>query len=275
MRLAGLLRAVLTACSLFATMAIGAAEPAKPDQSILAAVRGSARSPHFTARDPARHPLEELSFFGLRPTASVVEIWPGGGYWTEILAPILRDGGRYAVALPPPKEGGITPGALSATTIGRKLAADPARYDQVALTVAGPGAGTIAPPGSVDLILTFRNLHNWMAEGYAPEMMAAFFRALKPGGVLGLEDHRGHRDGPQDPLARDGYVRQDAAITLATAAGFVLDGTSEIAANPRDTAIWPKGVWTLPPDFALGAADHDRYAAIGEADNFVLRFRKP
>ena len=266
--------AVLTALSV-SVSAPPRAEPAAPDAALLTAVRDAARSPQFRARDAARHPAEELTFFGLRPGASVVEIWPGGGYWTEILAPYLRDAGRYTVAVPPPKAGDASSAVLAATTIGRKLAADPARYDRVTLSVAGRDAPDIAAPGSVDLILTFRNLHNWMADGYAPEMMAVFFRALKPGGVLGIEDHRGNRDQPQDPRARDGYVRQDTAIALATAAGFVLDGSSEMGANLRDTANWPNGVWTLPPDYARGTLDRDVYAAVGEADNFVLRFRKP
>jgi predicted methyltransferase len=118
-------------------------------------------------------------------------------------------------------------------------------------------------------------LHNWMKEGSADEVFAAFYRALKPGGVLGIEDHRGRTDAPQDPAAADGYVRQDYAVALAEKAGFVFVGSSEINANPKDTANWPKGVWTLPPTFALGDLDRAKYAAIGEADNFVLKFRKP
>lgn len=275
MRLSKPVRMIAVAFWLGSTATAQATEPVPPALTIPAVVGGSQRSPRFVARDAARHPAEELTFFGLQPTTSVVEIWPGGGYWTEILAPYLRDHGRYAVALPPPVGGEVTPAALTASPIGRKLAADPSTYGKVRLTLAGRGSGDIAPPGSVDLIVTFRNLHNWMAEGYAPEMLGAFFRALKPGGTLGIEDHRGNREGPQDPAGRDGYVRQDAAIALATAAGFVLDGASELGANPRDTARWPKGVWTLPPDFALGDIDRARYAAIGEADNFVLRFRKP
>jgi predicted methyltransferase len=255
--------------------ATGAAQAAEPAPWLAEAIASPQRSPAFVARDPARHPGAELGFFGLRPTMSVVEIWPSGGYWTEILAPVLRQGGHYEVAIAPPKNGDVSPDALAASTIGRKLTADPARYQGVSLGLAGKDHVGIAPPGSADLILTFRNLHNWMADGYAPQMFAAFFLALKPGGILGIEDHRGNRDTPQDPRASDGYVRQDTAIALATAAGFVLDGSSEIGANPKDTAHWPAGVWTLPPDFKLGAQDHDRYAAIGEADNFVLRFRKP
>jgi predicted methyltransferase len=267
------IRAALLALGLAATSGAHAAEP--DTAWLAAAIAGPQRSPAFVARDLARHPEAELAFFGLKPTMSVIEIWPGGGYWTEILAPALRQSGHYEVAVSPPKDGDISPAALEATPIGRKLASDPALYQGISLDVAGRGHPDIAPPASADLVLTFRNLHNWMAGGYAPQMFDAFFRVLKPGGTLGIEDHRGNRDTPQDPLAKDGYVREDAAIAMAEAAGFVLDGRSEIGANPRDTANWPKGVWTLPPNFALGAQDHDRYAAIGEADNFVLRFRKP
>jgi predicted methyltransferase len=124
-------------------------------------------------------------------------------------------------------------------------------------------------------VLTFRNVHNWMYEGDADEMFAAFYRALKPGGILGVEEHRARADKPQDPKAESGYVRQDYTIALAKKAGFVLAGSSEVNANPRDTADWPQGVWTLPPTFALGAKDHDKYADIGEADNFELKFQKP
>jgi predicted methyltransferase len=141
--------------------------------------------------------------------------------------------------------------------------------------VFGVGESEIAPPGSADFVLSFRNLHNWLKDGFASEAFASFYRALKPGGVLGIEDHRGQRDTAQDPKAEDGYVRQDYAIALAEKAGFVFESSSEINANPKDTANWPKGVWTLAPTFRLGDQDRAMYEAIGEADNFVLKFRKP
>ena len=250
------------------------AEPSSPSpQPVLAAaLSGAQRSAAFRARDAARHPAEELAFFGLRPDMTVVEIWPGGGYWTEILAPVLRDGGHYEVALPPPRDAAIAP---AATPLGRKLAADPAIYAKVTFGTAGKGKTDIAPPESVDLVVSFRNVHNWMADGYAPDMFAAFFKALKHGGTLGVEEHRGNRTGAQDPRAADGYVRQETIVAFATAAGFVFDAASEVNANPKDTANWPRGVWTLPPDLALGDTDRATYVAIGEADNAVLRFRKP
>ena len=239
------------------------------DAALRQAVRAPDRTAAFVARDGARHPLQELAFFGVEPTSSVVEIWPGGGYWTEMLAPLLRQSGTYRVALPPAEGGAAT------APIGRKLAADPAAYGRVMLTELGPGHYDIAPPGGADFVLTFRNLHNWMKQGNAPEVLAAFYRALKPGGILGFEEHRGSAARPQDPQALSGYVRQDYATVLIERAGFKLVGSSEINANPKDTTDWPKGVWTLPPDLRLGEVDRAKYLAIGEADNFVLKFRKP
>ena len=265
-------RATVAAGVLLSLLAPAFAGDLAPDPALTAALHGAQRSAAFVVRDKVRHPGEELAFFSLRPDLSVVEIWPGGGYWTEILAPVLHDHGRYAVAIEPPHEPAA---ALSATPIAKKLAASPAIYDKVTLGIVGKGRTTIAAPDSVDLIVSFRNVHNWMADGYAPAMFAAFFTALKHGGVLGIEEHRGHRTVAQDPRAADGYVNQDAIVAFATAAGFVLDGTSEMNANPKDTANWPKGVWTLPPSLALGDKDRAMYLAIGEADNAVLRFKKP
>ncbi len=242
---------------------------AATDAALSAAVHSPAREAKFVARDGARHPEEELAFFGLRPDANVVEIWPGGGYWTEILAPYLAAHGTYTVALE--KD---APGEPGTSSFRQKFAGKPG-YTQLQYTTLDKGQTDIAPPGSADFVLTFRNLHNWMGEGYAEAAFAAFFRALKPGGILGVEEHRGLASEPQDPRAESGYVRQDYTIALAQKAGFVLVGASELDANPKDTKKWPKGVWTLPPNFEMGAVDHAKYAAIGEADNFILKFRKP
>lgn len=239
------------------------------------AVAAPGRSAKFVARDGARHPLEELAFFGVGPESSVVEIWPGGGYWTEILAPLLHDKGTLRLAMAPADGGPEDAHFAKATAPMReKLAADPAAYGRVMLTELGQGHDALAPPASVDVVLTFRNLHNWLGQGDAAEMLAAIHAALKPGGVLGIEDHRGSASRPQDPKAESGYVRQDYAVALVERAGFELAGSSEVAANPKDTADWPKGVWTLPPALALGEQDRAKYLAVGEADNFVLKFRK-
>ncbi|HLY57780.1 MAG TPA: methyltransferase [Stellaceae bacterium] len=260
---------------LVAALAWGAscAVAAPTDTALEAAAKGPQRSAEFVARDSARHPVEELEFFGIKPTDSVVEIWPFSGYWTEILGPYLAPKGTYTVAEQKERASGGEAGANA--KLQAKFAADPKDYGHVRTATFDKGEYDIAPPGSVDLIVTFRNLHNWMRAGYADDAMAAFYKALKPGGILGIEDHRARPDKEQDPTAKTGYVRQDYAIALAKKAGFELVASSEINANPKDTADWPQGVWTLPPSYALGDKDRDKYAAIGEADNFVLKFRKP
>lgn len=239
--------------------------------SILA---GDQRSPGDRARDAYRHPKETLLFFGIRPDMRVVEVWPDGGWYTEIIAPLVHARGKYYAALEPgdPQSAYIT---RRAQAFRDKLAARPALYGGAELTTLGPGADEIAPAGSVDMVLTFRNLHDWMSDGSAPQAIAAMYRALKPGGVLGVTDHRGNPGLPQDPRARNGYVNEDYAIRLIEAAGFKFVAKSEINANPKDTKDYPQGVWTLPPTYRLGATDRDKYAAIGESDRFTLKFVKP
>ncbi len=156
-----------------------------------------------------------------------------------------------------------------------RVAAEKDRLGTLHETSLGAGHYDIAPPGSADLVLTFRNLHNWMEDGYADEAMSAAFKALKPGGIFGIEEHRGRNDQPQDPKAKSGYVRQDFTIAMAKKAGFEYVGASEVNANPRDTKDWVDGVWTLPPTLSQKDKDRARYVAVGEADNFVLKFRKP
>lgn len=242
------------------------------DPALTAAVASPVRKPAHVARDAVRHPVEELTYFGLAPTQTVVELWPGGGYWTDILAPYLAPHGHFYVALPAPGDAEEDAGVAKWRA---RFTAQPEHYGTIVQTTLGPGQFDIAPAGSADLVLTFRNLHNWMDAGYAPQALAACFRALKPGGIFGVEEHRGRADRPQDPKAKDGYVRQDYTIALAKQAGFELVGSSEMLANPRDTKDWVDGVWTLPPTLSQGEKDRDRYIAVGEADNFVLKFRKP
>jgi predicted methyltransferase len=260
---------VLLATALVAAVCVSeAARADDTDQAVANPLRGKAH----VARDAVRHPAEELRFFGVRPDATVVEIAPGGGYWTEILSSLLFGAGTYYVALP----GGTDPDdAREAAAFRARMDKEPVLYRHIKLTEFGVGHPDIVPPGTADFVLTFRNLHNWMEEGDADEVIASFYRALKPGGVLGIEEHRARADRPQDPKADNGYVRQDYATALIEKAGFKLVASSEMNANPRDTKDWPRGVWTLPPTFAMGEKDHAKYAAIGEADNFVLKFVKP
>jgi predicted methyltransferase len=254
----------------------GAARASDIDPSKLRALIGGAqRSAKNVARDPYRHPFEVLNFFGVEPDATVVEIDPGGaGYWTEILAPYLKDGGRY-IAANGPKDSPSEEVQRGNAAFAAKIAAEPTNYAKVEVSEFNPGRTDPAEPGQADFVLTFRNIHNWMADGTADAAFRAFYKALKPGGVLGVEEHRGRADEPQDPKAKSGYVRQDYAIGLAESVGFKLVDESEINANPKDTKDYPAGVWTLPPTYRLKDQDHDKYAAIGESDRFVLKFVKP
>jgi predicted methyltransferase len=268
-RLGALLSVAAVLC--LASLAAAAGDPS--DARLDALVAGPQRNPEAKARDPFRHPAEVLHFFGLADNQTVVEIWPGGaGFWTEILAPYLHDRGTYYAAV---SEENSDEARKANAAFAAKLAAHPEIYGKVIVTTFGGDRHEIAPAGSADLIVTFRNLHNWMADHDAEAAFRAFFKALKPGGVLGIEDHRGRTDQPQDPEAKSGYVRQDYAIALAQAAGFKLAGASEVNANPKDTKDYPAGVWTLPPTYRLGATDRAKYEAIGESDRFVLKFVKP
>ncbi len=263
----------LFSCGMAAFIGCAPAKSAdQADPALSAAIASPARPAAAVARDSARHPLGELTFFGLTPTMTVVELWPGGGYWTDILGPYLAAGGHYYIALPAP---GNAEEDAGVKRFRDRIAAEGDRLGTLHETTLGAGHFDIAPPGSADLVLTFRNLHNWMYDGYAEDALAACFKALKPGGILGIEEHRGRNDKPQDPKAENGYVRQDYTIALAKKAGFVFVGASEVNANPRDTKDWVDGVWTLPPTLSQGDKDRARYVAIGEADNFVLKFRKP
>jgi predicted methyltransferase len=244
-----------------------------PDPALLKAVADPARNPKFVARDSHRHPVEELTFFGLDSKMTVLEVWPGSGYWTEILGPYLKPSGHYIAAVT--VAGESAPEDRGTTAWRERMEAQKDRLGVLKTTQLGKGHYTVAPPRSVDLIVTFRNLHNWMEGGYVDEVLKGFYTALKPGGILGIEGHRGLDTQPQDPTAKSGYVRQDYTIALARKAGFEYVAASEINANPKDTKDYPDGVWTLPPTLTLGDKDREKYLAIGEADNYVLKFRKP
>ncbi|HUP90683.1 MAG TPA: methyltransferase [Solimonas sp.] len=247
------------------------------DEALRSAIAAKHRTPAYAARDVYRHPQETLEFFGLKPDMTVVEVWPGGGWWTEILAPYLRARGQYYVAgfvVDVPDAPGYR--KRIETELGSKLAAAPQIYDRVHRSAAGlPDRWQLAPPGSADRVLTFRNIHNWIADGFEREMFAAMYRALKPGGILGVEEHRGRPGMTLDQIRKTGYVPQDYVVALAEQAGFKLVATSEINANPKDTTLHPEGVWTLPPTLALKDQDKSVYLAIGESDRMTLKFVKP
>ena len=269
-----------THCALlliFAAAAAGAmaADPA-PDP-LAAAIASPARTPKYVARDVYRHPRETLQFFGLRPDQTVVEIWPGRGWYMEILAPYLRDRGRYYAAIEAPDVDGASKEAKDDASFMRKrIADDPARFGKVTVTELHPPQLTeICPPGTADLVLTFRNVHNWIDEGTQQQQFDAFFKALKPGGVLGVVEHRAKPGTSLDETRKSGYVDEAYVKKLATTAGFRFDAESPINNNPKDTKDYPEGVWTLPPTLALHDKDRDKYVAIGESDRMTLRFVKP
>jgi predicted methyltransferase len=203
----------------------------------------------------------------------VVEILPGSaGYYMEILAPHLKEKGLYIAA----SRDATAPPQYRAdhARLLARLAAEPARYGSVRVTQFNADRHEIAPPGSADFVLTFRNLHNWIERNEAESALRAFHRALKPGGVLGVVDHRGRTDLVQEVQMKSGYVREDYAIALIEKAGFKLARRSEANANPKDTKDHPAGVWTLPPTYRLKDQDREKYRAIGESDRFTLKFEK-
>jgi len=245
-----------------------------------AAIAGEWRTPANVARDAFRHPGATLGFFGITPAMTVVEVSPGSGaWWTEILAPwIKQGGGTYVAAITDPAKTTSDRAREYFTADNAKfrerLAAAPAQFDAVVFRELDPAAPVYGEPGSADAVLTFRNLHGWMRNGQAEAQMKAFFEVLKPGGVLGLEQHRANADVPREQI--NGYVSEAQVIALAQAAGFVFEDRSEVNANPKDTKDHPNGVWTLPPNLNVPEGeDKAKYEAIGESDRMTLRFRKP
>ena len=239
------------------------------------AMNGTHRSQAHQERDRYRHPGETLLFFGLKPDMTVVEITPGGGWYTEILAPVLRDQGKYYAA-----SYLITPDSVEYfrrmdANYRAKLASEPDVYDKVELVHFDPKAPVFAPPGSADMVLTFRNVHNWAQSGRAELMFRGFAAALKPGGVLGVVEHRARPGTPFKQQVTSGYMTEEYVIEMARNAGFRLVGTSEINANPKDTTDHPGGVWNLPPNLRnVVEADIPKMMAIGESDRMTLKFVK-
>ena len=241
--------------------------PARPE-IIQDAVNSQYRTPEYKKRDMYRHPVETLTFFGLKNDMTVIEIWPSGGWYTEILAPYLSEKGKYIMADPAADPNGYTN--------PRKawMLAHPEIASTVHQTTFMPNDATkIAEDGTVDLILTFRNVHNWLPLANQEAAFRVFYKALKPGGTLGVVDHRANPKITLDP--KSGYVLEKDMIAMAVKAGFKLDGKSEVNANPLDTTDWKEGVWTLPPRLRLGDKDKDKYLSIGESDRMTLKFTKP
>lgn len=247
-----------------------------PDAALQAAIDGTWRYSANVRRDVYRHPGQTLAFFGIAPGQTVVEITPGSGWYSEILAPYLREHGRYVAAVVDPQavpEGkGREYQQRAREQIQQKFAAQPALYGKATIVAYAPDAPVFGPEGSADLVLTFRNVHNWRMAGQAEGMFRGFYKVLKPGGVLGVVEHRAKADVPADD--KSGYVGQAQVIAMAEAAGFRLAGGSEVNANPRDTKDHPDGVWMLPPSNKHEAADDARYQAIGESDRMTLKFVK-
>ena len=248
-------------------------QPSRP--ALAAAVAAPSRTPANVARDRYRHPLETLAFFGVKPGDTVVELWPGGGWYTEILAPYLASGGgRLYAAAPEWGMGGIA----------KLKAANPALYGSV-LTADFPvfdADDTPVPAGTADVVLTFRNVHNWRMgyrrddkQDYSAQAFREIHAMLKPGGTLGIVDHRLPEDASEERERTSGYIKTSTVRRLAEAAGFRLVASSEINANPKDSADWPDGVWTLPPALRLGEQDREKYLAVGESDRMTLKFVKP
>jgi predicted methyltransferase len=247
-----------------------------PMDAILA---GDWRDPANTPRDAWRHPRETLAFFGVGPSQDIVEISPGGGWYTEILAPLAQGKGSYTGVINDPAKAGSERAteyyAKNNQKLRDKLAARADVYGNATLVEIDPKAPVIGEPASADVVLTFRNVHNWVNDGSEAAMFKAFFEALRPGGVLGVVEHRAAAGKTMEEVKDSGYLPEDYVIGLATAAGFVLEEKSEINANPADTKDHPNGVWTLPPGNRHDEADQAKFAAIGERDRMTLRFVKP
>ncbi len=277
--LLGAMLLALTACSGPQTRADSAADVDAGHAARLdAAIAGAWRSSENRARDAARRPAETLRFFGVRPGQTVIEITPGSGAWyAEILAPYLNESGQYVAAIVDPAAAaeGRARDYQQAQRDGLQARFDaaPAQFGRARMVAYDPAAPRFGPANSADVVLTFRNVHNWRMSGQAEAMFKGFYDVLRPGGVLGVVEHRARGDVPDGD--RSGYVGQSQVIALAQAAGFRVDGSSEINANPRDTRDHPNGVWTLPPTNRHEPQDAARYAAIGESDRMTLRFVKP
>lgn len=239
-----------------------------------AALAGSWRSDTNKARDAFRHPKQTLEFIGVKPGDTVIEITPGGGWYSEILAPMMKGNGTYIAAITQPKKKDGED-AQDKTALQKMFEGNATEFGDAKTIEFDPKAPMFGTPDSADTVLTFRNVHNWVMADTAPAMFKAFFDVLKPGGTLGVVDHRAAASADLEKIKGSGYLPQDYVIKLATDAGFTMVAQSEINANSKDTKDYEKGVWTLPPSLALADKDKEKYVAIGESDRMTLRFQKP
>ena len=259
--------------ALASALAVAAiAVPAIAAGPIDAAIAGAWRSDASKARDQYRHPAETLKFLGIKPGQTVVEVSPGGGFYTEILAPAMKGNGKYVAGLANPL---ASMNAAKGVEAFKAQFADKAIYGNIGIGTFGKGVADIVEPGSADVVLTFRNVHNWHMGGWDQEAFNAFFKALKPGGTLGVVEHRLPENRPDADMKKSGYMKVSYVKALAAKAGFKLAGSSEINANAKDTKDYPDGVWTLPPTFQKGDVDRAKFAGIGESDRMTLKFVKP
>jgi predicted methyltransferase len=275
--LAALVSGLLAAC--VSTPSDTAAAPMMTNATGAAldtALAGTWRAPANVARDVYRHPKQTLSFFGVSANQTVIEITPSAGWYAEILAPYLRDNGHYVAAV----WDDAIPGQPNYRynlnkQLRAKFAGDAAVYGTPEVRVFDPKVPSFGPAGSADVVLTFRNAHNWVSDGTTDAYFKAFFDVLKPGGTLGVVDHRAKAGTDLETMKKSGYLTEALVIDHAQKAGFVLEAKSEVNANPKDTTDHPNGVWTLPPSNDHDPADDAKYKAIGESDRMTLRFRKP
>lgn len=267
---------------IFATIAICLATQSFADSTplpvrVAESMDGPHRSIENKARNQYRHPVATLEFFGIEDGMKVMEIWPGGGWYTEILAPVMRNNGQLIVALWDPAVEGQPQYRYSLPKqMEKTFAENPDIYDQVeTVFFSPPESDSLGEAESVNAILTFRNVHGWINSGDAQAIFNEFARVLRPNGILGVVQHRADEGTDPAVTAKKGYVSEQAVIELATNAGLKLSGSSEVNANPNDSKDYPDGVWTLPPSYELGDTDREKYAAIGESDRMTLRFVKP
>jgi predicted methyltransferase len=245
------------------------------DAALKAVLAGQHRAPVNAARDKDRHPVETLKFFGITPKMTVLEYGPGGGWYTEVLAPTLAAQGKLIVTTTDPAGPATARSTFYGERLKRFLDRAPELYGKVERIVIDSKNPQFGIEGKADMVVVMRAMHGMHRDKLLPGFLAESFKALKSGGIMGVEQHRAKPDANPDESAKQGYLPEAFVIAQAEAAGFKLEGKSEINANPNDTKDYPEGVWTLPPTFELGDKDRAKYAAIGESDRMTLKFSKP